>query len=94
MREGTRWLGAFEALTYIASMARSAADIVNDATQLMATERAKVVTQLLKTLDPPGDQVDDFRHAWADELDRRERELELGDTRLVDWNTLRASLKR
>ena len=53
-------------------MASKVADIVQQASELDSSERAKVITQLLKTLDPPGEDVVDFEAAWSDELDRRE----------------------
>jgi hypothetical protein len=36
-------------------MASRVSDIVKEASELDSSDRAKVVTQLLKTLDPPGD---------------------------------------
>lgn len=75
-------------------MRSNAADIVRQANELVATERAKVVTQLLKTFDPSGEDVGDFQAAWTDELNQREREIESGAVELVDWEELRASLTR
>jgi putative addiction module component (TIGR02574 family) len=75
-------------------MASKVADIVRQASELDSSERAKVITQLLKTLDPPGEEIADFEAAWSEELDRRERELDNGEVEVVDWDTLRASLSR
>jgi hypothetical protein len=75
-------------------MASNVVDIVRQATELDSADRAKVITQLLKTLDPPGEDVADFEAAWSEELDRREREMDQGEVELVDWVTLRASLRR
>jgi hypothetical protein len=75
-------------------MASKVADIVQQATELDSSERANVITQLLKTLDPPGQEVADFESVWSDELDRREREMDNGEVELVDWDALRASLSR
>ena len=76
------------------NMASDVVDIVRQATELDSSDRAKVITQLLKTLDPPGEDVADFEAAWSEELDRREREMDQGEVELVDWVTLRASLRR
>lgn len=75
-------------------MASKVVDIVKQATELTSTDRAKVISQLLRTLDPPGADVSDFESAWSDELERREREMDEGEVALVDWVTLRASLRR
>lgn len=75
-------------------MRSNVADIVRQATELATVERAKVVTQLLKTFDPPGDDVADFHASWNDELDQRESEMVNGEVELVDWESLRASLTR
>jgi putative addiction module component (TIGR02574 family) len=71
-------------------MASKVADIVKQATDLEKSERAKVISQLLKTLDPPGEDVADFEAAWSDELDRREHEIEQGEVELVEWDEVRA----
>ncbi|MFT3924596.1 MAG: addiction module protein [Myxococcales bacterium] len=75
-------------------MASKVADIVKQASALDSSERAKVITQLLKTLDPPGEDVADFEAAWSAELDRREEEIEKGEVELIDWDGLRESLRR
>ena len=75
-------------------MASKVADIVKQASELDSSDRSKVVTQLLRTLDPPGGDIVDFETAWSDELERREREIENGEVELVDWDQLRASLQR
>jgi putative addiction module component (TIGR02574 family) len=75
-------------------MASKVADIVKQATDLEKSERAKVISLLLKTLDPPGEDVADFEAAWSDELDRREREIEHGEVELVEWDEVRAGLRR
>jgi hypothetical protein len=53
-----------------------------------------VISQLLKTLDPPGEETTDFEAAWSEELARREREMDAGEVEFVDWDALRASLSR
>lgn len=75
-------------------MASKVADIVQQASELDNAERAKLIMQLLKTLDPPGEEVTDFEAAWNGELERREREMDNGEVELVDWDALRASLSR
>ena len=76
------------------AMASRVSDIVREASELDSSDRAKVITQLLKTLDPPGEHVDDFEAAWSDELDRRDAELEQGEVEPVAWTTLKARLSK
>ena len=76
------------------SVAAKVDDLVRQATELDSSDRAKLITELLKTLDPPGENVEDFPAAWSDELDRREREIEDGAVELVDWDTVRASFPK
>jgi DNA-directed RNA polymerase specialized sigma54-like protein len=75
-------------------MRTNVADIVRQANELATPERAKVVTQLLKTFDPPGEDATDFQQSWNDEIDQRDREMTNGEVELVDWETLRTSLTR
>ncbi len=75
-------------------MTSKVADIVQQASELDNTERAKVVAQLIRTLDPPGAEIRNFEAAWSEELDRREGELEAGEVQPIDWDELRTSLSR
>lgn len=72
-------------------MVSKVADIVKQASALDSSERAKVIAQLLKTLDPPGEDVADFEAAWGAEFDRREQEIENGEVELIDWDVLRSN---
>jgi len=74
-------------------MASRVSDIVREASELDSADRAKVITQLIRTLDPPGEHVEDFEAAWSDEVARRKAEIERGEVELVDWETLRAELR-
>ena len=74
-------------------MASKVADLMKQATELDSSDRAKLITELLKTLDPPGEDVADFRSAWSEAVDQREREIDNGEVELVDWDTLRASFR-
>lgn len=79
---------------YIGRMRSNVADIVRQVNELAVPDRAKVVAQLLRNFDPPGEEIADFQASWNDELDRRERDMADGEVELVDWESLRASLTR
>jgi putative addiction module component (TIGR02574 family) len=88
------YVACLENTARMLKMASKVADIVQQANELTSCERAKVISQLLKTLDPPGEETTDFEAAWSEEFDRREREMDAGEVEFVDWDALRASLSR
>lgn len=65
----------------------SADELLNAALTLTARERAKLVHDLLRSLDGPADA--DADAAWVTELDRRARELDDGSVEPVDWEAAR-----
>lgn len=65
----------------------STEELLNAALTLSTKERAKLVHDLLRSLDGPADA--DADTAWIAELERRARELDDGSVEAVDWETAR-----
>lgn len=68
-------------------------EIVDRALQLSSKDRAKIAEVLLRSLDPPGEDISDeeWARAWGPELERRALAFERGETEGLDW---RESLAR
>ena len=64
-------------------------DLLAQVLQLPRHERARVAEQLLSSLEEPEEQV---AVAWADELERRSREIAEGKVQAVGWETARAEV--
>ena len=59
--------------------------------RLPRDERARVVEEVLSSLEEP---EDDVAAAWAAELERRSREVAEGRVQTVAWETVRAEILR
>jgi putative addiction module component (TIGR02574 family) len=57
--------------------------------RLPRDERARVVEELLYSLEEPTDEV---AAAWAGELERRSREVAEGRVQIVAWETVRTEI--
>ena len=57
--------------------------------RLPRPERARLAEEVLSSLEEPEDQV---AAAWAQELERRSREVAEGRVQPVDWPTCRAEI--
>ncbi|MEX1130357.1 MAG: addiction module protein [Vicinamibacterales bacterium] len=64
-------------------------ELLAEALRLPRSERAKVAQELLSSLEEP---TDDVATAWAEELDRRSREIAEGVVQAVPWETARAEI--
>jgi putative addiction module component (TIGR02574 family) len=64
-------------------------DLLAEALRLPRRERAKVAQELLSSLEEP---ADDVAAAWADELQRRSREVADCRVQPVPWETARAEI--
>lgn len=71
-------------------MVAKAKRLLKEALTLPSAERAKLVGELLETLDTP----QGVEAAWTAELRRRLTELREGRADLVDWESARAELHR
>ena len=57
-------------------MARSLQELLREASQLPENDRAELAGRLIQSLEGPPDQ--DVEAAWADEIERRIREIDEG----------------
>jgi hypothetical protein len=68
-------------------------EILERALQLSSKDRGKIVEILIRSLDPPGDDLseEEWAKVWGPELERRALACERGEMEVVDW---RESLAR
>lgn len=64
-------------------------DILEEALALPLDERAQMVFELLKSLEP---QEAGAEVAWLQEIERRLREVDAGSAQLEDWSAVRERL--
>ena len=64
-------------------------EIVAEALRLSRAERARVAEELLSSLE---ETEDDVAVAWAEQLERRSREVAEGRVQTVPWETARAEI--
>jgi putative addiction module component (TIGR02574 family) len=73
-------------------MARDLKDVFRKAFELPESERATLAGLLIKSLDPPPDL--DAEEVWAEEAERRWREIESRVVQTISWEGVRAKLFR
>lgn len=66
-------------------------ELLAEALRLSRRERARVAEELLSSLE---EADDDVAVAWADELERRSREIAEGRVQPVTWETARTEIVR
>jgi putative addiction module component (TIGR02574 family) len=71
-------------------MARSVQELLREASQLSENDRAELAGRLLETIEGPPDP--DVEKAWAEEIERRIRELDEGKVKTIPWQQVRAEL--
>lgn len=71
-------------------MARNVQDLYREATELSERERAQLAGMLIETLD--GEPEEGVEAAWAEEVERRVREIEAGEGETIPWEQVRAEL--
>ena len=64
-------------------------ELLAEALRLPRHDRARVVEELLSSLEEPDDEV---AAAWATELQRRSREIAEGRVQTVAWETVRTEI--
>ncbi|MGH9160998.1 MAG: addiction module protein [Vicinamibacteraceae bacterium] len=67
-------------------------DLLRQAFALSENERATLAGLLIESLEPPPEA--DVEEAWAEEAERRWREIESGAVRTIPWEEVRAKLFR
>jgi len=65
--------------------------ILPELLKLPAHERARLATELVRSLDESEDP--DAAEAWLNELDRRAREVVTGTAKLEDWTKVRKRIE-
>jgi putative addiction module component (TIGR02574 family) len=71
-------------------MARTLHEIYSEATELSDRERAELAGMLLESLESELDPS--IEAAWADEVERRIRQVDSGEVKLIPWEQVRADL--
>ena len=64
-------------------------ELLAEVLRLPRADRARVVEELLSSLEEPADEV---AAAWAAELQRRSREVAEGQVQTVAWETVRTEI--
>ncbi len=73
-------------------MARDLIAMFRAAFELPESERATLAGLLIESLEPPPDS--DVEELWAEEAERRWREIESGAVATIPWEDVRAKLFR
>lgn len=73
-------------------MTENANDVLRDALALPVDERAQVAADLLASLDATRDDPAEVATAWAEELERRAREVLGAAASGEDWATVRGRI--
>ena len=73
-------------------MASTLSDLKKKAAQLPEKERAELALSLIESLDGPADP--DVEEAWAQEIERRVRQVEKGEAELIPAEEVFARIRR
>jgi putative addiction module component (TIGR02574 family) len=71
-------------------MGRSVQELFREASELSENERAELAGRLIESLEGPADL--DVEAAWAEEIERRVRQIESGQAKTIPWDQVRAEL--
>jgi putative addiction module component (TIGR02574 family) len=69
---------------------RKLQELYREATDLPERERAELAGMLIESLDGPPDE--NVEAAWAEEVERRVRDIESGAVETIPWEQVRAEL--
>jgi putative addiction module component (TIGR02574 family) len=73
-------------------MARDLKEVFREAFDLPDSERATLAGLLIESLEPPPEP--EVEALWAEEAERRWREIESGSVETIPWEEVRAKLFR
>lgn len=73
-------------------MTNEAQRVLREAMQLSEAERVMIAGHLLETL-PPVEDDDEISKAWAQEIERRVKELDDGTVQAVPWEIARRQIR-
>ncbi|HET8775459.1 MAG TPA: addiction module protein [Thermoanaerobaculia bacterium] len=71
-------------------MARDVAEIYEEASSLPEADRAELAGRLLESLH--GEPEEGVEAAWAEEIERRIRQIDSGEVKTIPWEEVRAKL--
>lgn len=71
-------------------MTRDLTELFREASELSEAERAELAGRLLQSLH--GEPDDDVEAAWAEEVERRVRQIDRGEVKTIPWEEVRATL--
>jgi len=71
-------------------MSRNVSELFREATQLSENERAELAGLLLQSLE--GEPDEGVEAAWAEEIERRVRQIDAGEVQTIPWEEVRAKL--
>jgi putative addiction module component (TIGR02574 family) len=71
-------------------MGRKLQELFREAAELSDRDRAELAGMLLESLDGEPDPA--IEAAWADEVERRVRQIDAGEVELIPWEKVRAEL--
>jgi putative addiction module component (TIGR02574 family) len=66
-------------------------ELLAEALRLPRSERARLTEEMLASFEEPADQL---AVAWAEELERRSRDIGEGRVEAQDWETVRDQITR
>ena len=66
-------------------------ELLSKVLRLSRSERARIAEELLSSLE---ETDEDVAAAWAEELERRSREIAEGRVQTIPWDTARAEILR
>ncbi len=72
-------------------MARTIRDLYREASELSEGERAELAGLLLESLESEPEA--DVEAAWAEEIERRVREIDSGEVKTIPWEEVRAHIR-
>ncbi|HEX7189967.1 MAG TPA: addiction module protein [Thermoanaerobaculia bacterium] len=71
-------------------MSRNVSELFREASELSENDRAELAALLLESLDAEPDEG--VEAAWAEEIERRVRQIENGEVATIPWQEVRARL--
>lgn len=71
-------------------MTRDVAELFREASQLPEEDRVELAGRLLESLD--GEPAEGVEAAWAEEVERRVRQIDSGEVKTIPWEEVRAHL--
>jgi putative addiction module component (TIGR02574 family) len=71
-------------------MTRDVRELFREASELSESDRAELAGRLLQTLH--GEPDEGVEAAWAEEIERRIRQIDSGEVKTIPWEEVRAKL--